>query len=117
MDKNSNNNAKVSGINSIVVQISALNLGMLIAFLIVMALIMNAMNKSTTSSIEMFDSMMELTSHEANLKTDIMSYYDQVTGYVASNSVETQGALLPQLDVAKSAIEQDIADLNNDFST
>ncbi len=117
MAKNSNNNAKVSGINSIVVQISALNLGMLIAFLIVMALIMNAMNKSTTSSIEMFDSMMELTSHEANLKTDIMSYYDQVTGYVASNSVETQGALLPQLDVAKSAIEQDIADLNNDFST
>ena len=117
MANNSNNKTKVSGINSIVVQISALNLGMLIAFLIVMALIMNAMNKSTTSSIEMFDSMMELTSHEANLKTDVMSYYDQVTGYVASNSVETQGALLPQLDVAKSAIEQDIADLNNDFSS
>lgn len=115
MAKNNKDDVKVSGIHSIVVQISALNIGMLIAFLVVMFLIMSAMTRSTTSSVEMFDSMMELTEHEANLKTDIMSYYDQVTGYVAATSQETQDALLPQLDVAKAAIESDISDLNNDF--
>lgn len=117
MAKKNKDDVRVSGIHSIVVQISALNIGMLVAFLIVMLSIMNAMIKSTTSSVEMFDSMMELTEHEANLKTDVMSYYDQVTGYVASTSKETQEALLPQLDVAKSAIESDISDLNNDFAS
>ena len=117
MAKTNKQETKVSGLHSIVVQISALNLGMLVAFLIVMFLIMNAMNTSTNSSVDMFNSMMELTEHEANLKTDVMSYYDQVTGYVASDSQETQEALLPQLDVAKSSIEQDIADLNKDFES
>ncbi len=117
MAKTNKQETKVSGLHSIVVQISALNLGMLVAFLIVMVLIMNAMNTSTNSSVDMFNSMMELTEHEANLKTDVMSYYDQVTGYVASDSQETQEALLPQLDVAKSSIEQDIADLNKDFES
>ena len=115
MAKKNNDDVKVGGIHSIVVKISALNLGMLVAFLIVMLLIINAMNTSTNSSVEMFDSMIELTEHVANLKTDIMSYYDQVTGYVSTSSVETQEALLPQLDIAKATIEQDIADLNTDF--
>ena len=60
---------------------------------------------------------MAQTTHESNLKTDVMTLYDQVIGYVASGSVETQEALLPQIEVAKSNIEQDIADLKNDFTT
>lgn len=108
---------KVGGLHSIIVQISALNLAMLVAFLIVMLLIMNAMSSSTNSSIDMFDSMMQLTTHEANLKTDVMTLYDQVTGYVSSGSVETQEALLPQIQVAKTNIEQDISDLNADFAS
>ena len=117
MAKNTQDPVKVSKLNSIVVQILALNICMLIAFLAVMFLIMNAMNTSTTKSVDMFDSMMNLTEHEANLKTDVMSYYDQVTGYVAATSSETQDALLPQLSVAKAAIESDISDLNNDFKS
>ena len=117
MAKNTQDPVKVSKLNSIVVQILALNICMLIAFLAVMFLIMNAMNTSTTESVDMFDSMMNLTEHEANLKTDVMSYYDQVTGYVAATSSETQDALLPQLSVAKAAIESDISDLNNDFKS
>ena len=117
MASNNQDSVKVSGIHSIVFKITVLNIGMLIAFLVVMILIMNAMNTSTTSSVDMFDSMMALTEHEANLKTDIMSYYDQVTGYVAATSTETQEALLPQLSVAKAAIETDISDLNNDFQS
>ncbi len=117
MSKNNDNtNTKVTGFNSIVVQISALNLAMLVAFLIVMSSIMSAMNTSTSSSLTMFDSMMGLTQHEAQLKTDVMTLYDQVTGYIASGSAETQEALLPQIEVAKSAIEADLANLNEDFS-
>ena len=117
MAKNTQDPVKVSKLHSIVVQVLALNVCMLIAFLAVMFLIMNAMNTSTTESVDMFDSMMNLTEHEANLKTDVMSYYDQVTGYVAATSSETQDALLPQLSVAKAAIESDISDLNNDFKS
>ncbi|SCZ77852.1 methyl-accepting chemotaxis protein [Pseudobutyrivibrio xylanivorans] len=114
---NENKKVKVSGIHSIIVQISTLNVAMLISFLVVMSLSMRAMNTSTSSSVEMFDSMMAQTTHESNLKTDVMTLYDQVIGYVASGSVETQEALLPQIEVAKSNIEQDIADLKNDFTT
>ncbi len=117
MAKNTQDPVKVGKLHSIVVQILALNVCMLIAFLAVMFLIMNAMNTSTTESVDMFDSMMDLTEHEANLKTDVMSYYDQVTGYVAATSSETQDALFPQLSVAKAAIESDISDLNNDFKS
>ncbi len=114
---NENKKVKVGGLHSIIVQISTLNLAMLIAFLVVMLFIMRAMSSSTNSSVEMFDSMMQLTTHEANLKTDVMTLYDQVTGYVSSGSVETQEALLPQIQVAKSNIEQDISDLNADFAS
>ena len=117
MAKENQDSVKVRGIHSIVFKITVLNIGMLIAFLIVMILIMNAMRTSTSSSVEMFDSMMSLTEHEANLKTDLMSYYDQVTGYVAASSAETQDALLQQLSVAKAAIDTDISDLNNDFQS
>lgn len=106
----------VSPINSIVVRISALNIGMLVAFLVVMIFIMRAMTTSTTSSIDMFGSMMSLTSHEAALKTDVMSLYDQVTGYIASDATETKEALLPQIEIAEQKIEDDISQLNEDFA-
>ena len=116
MSKKDNGDVKVGGIHSIVVQISLLNIGMLIAFLIVMIMIMTSMNTSTSTSVEMFDSMMNLTTHDAKLKTDIMSLYDQVTGYIASGSAETQEALLPQIEVAKSTIAEDISQLTTDFA-
>ncbi len=102
--------------HSILVQMTALNMGMLIAFIVVMALVISAMRKSTNTSVSMFDSMMTLTTHEADLKTDIMSLYDQVTGYVAAEAVETQEALAPQIEVAKKTVSEDINALNQDFA-
>ena len=108
---------KVSLANSIVFRILVLNIGMLVAFLVVMLFIIRAMNTSTTSSVEMFGQMMELTKHEAALKTDVMSLYDQVTGYIAADAQETKDAVLPQIDVAKKQISDDISTLNSDFAS
>ena len=108
---------KVKTKDSIVFQLSALNLLMLVAFIIVMVMVMQSMKSSTNNSMEMFDHMMELTQHEANLKSDIMSLYDQTTGYIAADAVETKEALLPQIEVAKSTIQADIQALNTDFAS
>ncbi len=107
----------ISKKDSIVFQLSALNLLMLVAFIAVMAVIMLSMTKSTNSSISMFSHMMVLTNHEAALKNDVMSLYDQATGYVAADAAETQAALLPQIEAVKSAISEDISALNNDFAS
>ena len=69
----SNTTVIVKKKDSIVFQLSALNLLMLVSFLIVMFMVMSAMKTSTTSSINMFDSMMDLTTHEAKLKSDVMN--------------------------------------------
>ncbi len=110
-------NVTVRKIDSIMMQVILLNLCMLFAFILVMVFVMNAMVKSTNSSIEMFDSMMVLTQHEANLKSDVMSLYDQVTGYVSADAVETKEALLPQIEVAKQQINADISELNSNFAS
>lgn len=102
--------------DSIVFQLSSLNLLMLISFLVVMYMVMSAMKTSTTSSINMFDSMVELTTHEAKLKSDIMNLYDQTTGYISATAVETQTALLPQIDVAKQDVASDIETLKSNFA-
>jgi methyl-accepting chemotaxis protein len=102
--------------DSIVFQLSSLNLLMLISFLVVMFMVMSAMKTSTTSSINMFDSMVELTTHEAKLKSDIMNLYDQTTGYISATAVETQTALLPQIDVAKQDVASDIETLKSNFA-
>ena len=73
----SNTTVIVKKKDSIVFQLSALNLLMLVSFLVVMFMVMSAMKTSTTSSINMFDSMMDLTTHEAKLKSDVMNLYDQ----------------------------------------
>ena len=110
------NTVKVNKKDSILFQLSSLNLLMLVAFIVVMAMVMQSMKTSTNSSISMFNNMMNLTEHEAKLKSDVMNLYDQVTGYVSADAVETKEALLPQIEVAKSAIEEDIATLNTEFS-
>lgn len=110
-------NITVKKVNSILFQVLTLNLFMLIAFVVVMFLVMTSMQRSTNTSIEMFGQMMSLTQHEAALKSDVMSLYDQTTGYIAADAVETKEALLPQIEVAKSTIQSDISQLNQDFST
>ena len=105
----SNTTVIVKKKDSIVFQLSALNLLMLVSFLIVMFMVMSAMKTSTTSSINMFDSMMDLTTHEAKLKSDVMNLYDQTTGYISASAAETQAALLPQIEVAKKDIADDIS--------
>ena len=107
---------RVKKINSIMFQISMANFAILLAFIIVMGFVMNSMKTSTTSSIEMFSTMMRLTQDEANLKSDVMSLYDQTTGYVAASADETKTALLPQIDAVKAAIQSDIATLGSDFA-
>ncbi len=108
---------RVKKINSIMFQVSMANFAILLAFIIVMGFVMTSMKRSTTSSIEMFSTMMRLTQDEANLKSDVMSLYDQATGYVASSADETKAALLPQIESVKSAIQADISALNSDFAT
>ncbi|SFU53080.1 methyl-accepting chemotaxis protein [Butyrivibrio sp. M55] len=111
-----NNKVIVKKKDSIVFQLSSLNLLMLISFLIVMYMVMSAMKTSTTSSINMFDSMVGLTTHEAKLKSDVMNLYDQTTGYISASAVETQAALLPQINVAKQDVASDIETLKSNFA-
>ncbi|SEM05072.1 methyl-accepting chemotaxis protein [Butyrivibrio sp. ob235] len=110
-------NITVKKKDSILFQLMALNLLMLIAFIVVMNLVMSSMQRSTNSSIQMFGSMMTLTQHEAALKSDVMSLYDQTTGYIAADAVETKEALLPQINAIRSTIESDIKALNEDFAS
>ena len=116
MNVNETTNIKVKKKDSIMFQLSSLNLLILVAFILVMAMVMSAMKTSTTSSIAMFDSMMSLTQHEAALKSDVMSLYDQTTSYIAAEAVETKTALLPQIEVTKKTVETDIATLKSDFA-
>ena len=106
----------VKRIHSIMFQIAIANIAILIAFVIVMTFVMTSMRTSTTSSIEMFQTMMSLTQHEAELKSDVMSLYDQTTGYVAASADETKQALLPQIETVKATIESDISALESDFA-
>ncbi|WP_026489678.1 methyl-accepting chemotaxis protein [Butyrivibrio sp. XBB1001] len=108
---------KIRTKDSIVFQLSALNLLMLVAFTVVMALVIQSMKTSTNNSISLFDHMMDLTTHEAALKSDVMSLYDQTTGYISAGAKETQEALLPQIEIAKSTIKDDIATLKADFAS
>ncbi len=101
---------------TIMFQVSGLNLLILVAFIIVMAIVVNSMASSTESGTEMFDYMMELTTLEADLKNDVMNLYDQTTGYVATDAPETKEALLPQIKEAKSDVEADIGALKALFA-
>ncbi|WP_026527428.1 methyl-accepting chemotaxis protein [Butyrivibrio sp. VCD2006] len=110
-------NISVKKKDSILFQLMLLNLLMLISFIIVMNLVMSSMKRSTNTSIDMFGSMMTLTEHEASLKNDVMSLYDQTTGYIAADAAETKEALLPQINAVRSTIKADIQALNDDFAS
>ena len=107
---------RVKKVHSIMFQIAMANISILLAFVVVMAFVMTSMRTSTNSSIAMFETMMRLTQHEADLKNDVMSLYDQTTGYVAASAVETKEALLPQIQAVKATIESDISTLESDFT-
>ncbi len=107
---------KVRKSSSIMFQILVTNVAILIAFVVVMGFVMVSMSSSTTTSIQMFQTMMTLTQDEANLKSDVMSLYDQTTGYVAATAKETKEALLPQIEAVKKTIEADISTLESDFA-
>ena len=109
-------NISVKKKDSILFQLMLLNFLMLISFIIVMNLVTNSMKRSTDTSIDMFSSMMTLTEHEATLKSDVMSLYDQTTGYIAADALETKEALLPQINAVRNAIQADIKALNDDFA-
>jgi len=110
-------NRKVKRTRTIAFQISSLNIIMLAAFLVVMVFIIQAMKTSTKTSEEMFQYMMGLTEEEAELKSDIMSLFDQVTGYVAADAVETKQALLPQIEATDKEILEDVEKLQSRFSS
>ncbi|WP_027217849.1 methyl-accepting chemotaxis protein [Butyrivibrio fibrisolvens] len=111
------NNKKntVTILNSIIFQISACNVAILLAFIVVMSMVISSMTTSTNNSIEMFGEMMNINYEEAKLKNDVLSLFDQATGYVAADAVETQTALLPQIELVKKDIVEDISSLRNEF--
>ncbi len=110
-----NKNWRPKLVQTIQFQISALNLVMLLAFVIVMISVIGAMRASTNSSRKMSDHVLLLSTEEARLKSDVMSFFDQATGYVMATAVETQEALKPELEVAQSTVESDIAALRKAF--
>lgn len=107
---------RIKKINSIMFQIAAANVAILLAFIVVMGFVMTAMKNSTNTSIDMFQTMMSLTTHEAELKNDVTSLYDQTTGYVAASAEETRQALIPQIEAIKTTIDGDISELESDFA-
>lgn len=107
---------KTPMVHSINFQLVAINLLMLFAFIIVMFFVIHAMKTSNDNSKASSDQVLNLSTTEAALKSDVMSLYDQVTGYVMADAQETKDALAPVIAEAKSQVEGDIADLKSAFS-
>ncbi len=111
-----NKKSKVNVLSSIMFLIAAGNVAILLAFIVVMSMVISSMTTSTNTSVDMFGQMMNITSEEAKLKSDVMSLFDQATGYVAAEAVETQTALLPQIEQVKKDISEDISSLRSEFA-
>ncbi len=103
---------KIKTTKTILFQVLSINIVMLLAFVIVMLMIMTSMKNSTSSSKAMFNDMISVTTEEAELKSDVMSLYDQTQGYVSAEAKETMDALLPQIDATKAEIQKDIDNLS-----
>lgn len=103
---------KIKTTKTILFQVLSINIVMLLAFVIVMLMIMTSMKNSTSSSKVMFNDMISVTTEEAELKSDVMSLYDQTQGYVSAEAQETKDALLPQIDATKAEIQKDIDNLS-----
>ncbi|WP_027205663.1 methyl-accepting chemotaxis protein [Butyrivibrio fibrisolvens] len=111
-----NKKSKVNVLSSIMFLIAAGNVAILLAFIVVMSMVISSMTTSTNTSVDMFGQMMNITTEEAKLKSDVMSLFDQATGYVAAEAVETQTALLPQIEQVKKDISDDISSLRSEFA-
>ena len=111
-----NKKSKVNVLSSIMFLIAAGNVAILLAFIVVMSMVISSMTTSTNTSVDMFGQMMNITTEEAKLKSDVMSLFDQATGYVAAEAVETQTALLLQIEQVKKDISEDISSLRSEFA-
>ena len=114
-----NKNGKIYKPNlfqTIIFQLSAINVVMLIAFIIVMFSVIGSMRRSTVVSEEVSNSVVSLSTSEGKIKTDIMSLFDLATGYVAADAVETKDALKPEIEKTRSTIQTDIDELRKELT-
>ena len=101
--------------NTILFRLSAINLILLLAFISVIFIISSAMRKSTTTSKTMSQQVISMSEHEGSLKSDVMSLYDQATGYIRSDAAETKEALLSGIQTVRSDINSDINNIREDL--
>ena len=100
---------------TIIFQISVINIIMLIAFIFVMRMLINQMQQQTMNSRSMSKYVLSLSTEEAQLKSDVMSLYDQAIGYVSATATETRVALLPEIQSTRETINKDITNLKDHF--
>ncbi|WP_031552028.1 methyl-accepting chemotaxis protein [Oribacterium sp. FC2011] len=96
---------------TVMFQISAINIVMLIAFMFVMRMLIGQMQQQTLNSRSMSQYVLSLSTEEAELKSDVMSLYDQAIGYVSAKADETRVALLPEIQSTRTIISEDISEL------
>ncbi len=96
---------------TILFQISAINIIMLLAFMFVMRMLIGQMQQQTLNSRTMSQYVLSLSTDEADLKSDVMSLYDQAIGYVSATADETRVALLPEIQSTREIIQGDIKEL------
>lgn len=101
---------------TIIFQISVINIIMLVAFLFVMRMLINQMQQQTVNSRSMSQYVLSLSTGEADLKSDVMSLYDQAIGYVSATADETRVALLPEIEATRKTISGDISELKEHFN-
>lgn len=102
--------------NTILFQVTAVNLVILIAFMTVMQLVIGSMRDNTKTSRESSATVLELSRGEAALKQDIMSLYDEAIGYVAADAKETKEQLLPGIEAMNDSVAQDFAALAGQYT-
>lgn len=100
MEKINNHKVTIDRRNSIVFQVVALNVAMLVAFVAVLAVLTGDMATTNTSSKKVFNSMLSLSTEQQKLKNDIMSMYDETLGYISATAEETREALKPEIEKA-----------------
>ena len=103
--------------NTIMFRLSAINIILLLAFILVISLISSAMKKSTVTSKAMSQEVISLSYKEGQLKTDIMSLFDQATGYIRSDAVETKEALKSGIETVRNDINSDLSGVREELKT
>ncbi len=100
---------------TIIFQITVINIIMFIAFIFVMRMLINQMQQQTVNSRTMSQYVLSLSTGEADLKSDVMSLYDQAIGYVSATADETREALLPEIKATRETISAEIISLEDHF--